>query len=50
MAPDGRSRSAWVSYRMPVPMFVTIRPGTQLPVVLDVDDPRSAVIDWANRR
>lgn len=46
MAPDGRSRSAWVSYLMPVPMIVAIRPGTQLPVILDVDDPRSAVVDW----
>lgn len=48
MAPDGRSHSAWVSYDLPIPVIVALRPGTLLPVIVDVDDPRSAIIDWDN--
>lgn len=49
-APDGTTRSAWVRYELPIPMIVGLRPGTSLPVVLDLDDPLSAVVDWDGRR
>lgn len=50
MTPNGRSCSAWANYELPIPMIAALRPGTQLPVVVDVDDPRSVVIDWDNYR